>query len=60
MDLIVDQPGIGTPALDVGLEGVRRIHLSRIHYHLYYRVEDETLEVLACWHVGRSRNVGFQ
>ena len=54
--LITTQPGAGAPALDVGLEGVRRLHLSGVHYHLYYRVlaEEETVEVLAFWHTSRE------
>ncbi len=33
--LLAVQPGIGSRALNARLSGVRRIHLSRIHYHLY-------------------------
>ena len=36
--LILNQPHIGPPALDVDLPQVRRIHLSRIRHYLYYRV----------------------
>ena len=55
-DLITAQPRIGVPALDAGLEGVRRVHLYRIHYHLYYRISGEaTVEVLAFWHTSRGR-----
>jgi len=49
--LILSQPYIGPPALDVALPDVRRIHLSRIGYYLYYRVlEDlDVIEVLGLW-----------
>lgn len=54
--LILAQPRIGPPALDVRLPDVHRIHLSRIHHYLYYRVlESEGLiEVLAVWSDSRG------
>jgi len=36
--LISAHPGIGALAVNANLEGVRRVHLARVHYHLYYRV----------------------
>jgi plasmid stabilization system protein ParE len=36
LSLLAVQPGIGARALSARLAGVRRLHLSRIHYHLYY------------------------
>lgn len=55
-DLVTTQPGIGVRALDVPLQGVRRFHLYRIHYFLYYRVlGDEAVEVLALWHKSRGQ-----
>lgn len=51
---ISQQPGIGARATNVQLLGVRRIHLSRVRYHLYYRVRSETVEVLAFWHTSRG------
>lgn len=36
--LIASQPNIGARALNATLAGVRRIHLARVRYHLYYRV----------------------
>ena len=54
-ELITTQPNIGVRALDASLHGVRRLHLSRIRYYLYYRVLDEdTVEVLALWHTSRG------
>jgi len=49
--LILVQPYIGPPALDVALPDIRRIHLSRIGYYLYYRVLEhiDAIEVLALW-----------
>jgi len=56
LELISTQPQIGTKAGNVRLAGVRRIHLSRIHYYLYYRVTESprTVEVLALWHTSRG------
>lgn len=59
--LITTQPGVGSPALDAGLEDVRRLHLDRVRYHMYYRVSVEgTVEVLAFWHTSRGRGPNLQ
>jgi len=49
--LLINQPRIGSLALEIELPGVRRIHLSRIGHCLYYRVQDAEaiVEVLAVW-----------
>lgn len=52
--LLSDQPSVGARARSVKLAGVRRVHLSRIHYHLYYRVTTKAVEVLAFWHAARG------
>lgn len=54
--LISSQPAIGARAANAALEGVRRIHLARIHYYLYYRVSNDSssIEVLALWHTSRG------
>jgi plasmid stabilization system protein ParE len=46
------QPGIGARARNVALEGVRRVHLARVRYRLYFRVSPSggQLEILALWH----------
>jgi hypothetical protein len=48
--LIAVQPDVGARAQNVALPGVRRIHLARIRYDLYYRLVDSPrrLEILAC------------
>jgi len=45
---------IGAHARSERLPGVRRIHLSRIQYYLYYRVSADEIDVLAFWHVSRG------
>jgi len=54
--LIGIQPEIGTRARNVKLSGVRRVHLTRIRYDVYYRVVEERgqLEILAFWHSSRG------
>ena len=54
--LILAQPLIGPRALDVEIEDVRRIHLSRIRHYLYYRVLESSsiIEVLAVWSDSRG------
>jgi plasmid stabilization system protein ParE len=52
--LLAEQPGIGAKYEGARAPGVRRLFLGRIGYFLYYRVENETLEVLALWHSRRG------
>jgi plasmid stabilization system protein ParE len=54
--LISVQPGIGARARNVALEGVRRVHLARVRYRLYYRVSPSAsqLEILALWRTSRG------
>lgn len=54
--LIAFQPHIGTRARNIALPGVRRLHLARIRYDLYYRLVDRPrrLEILAFWHASRD------
>lgn len=55
-ELVSTQPQIGARATNTRLAGVRRIHLSRVHYYLYYRVKEspKAVEVLALWHTSRG------
>ena len=53
--LISVQPGLGAPATNVGLRGVRRLLLSRIGYWVYYREDAAQIHVLAFWHVKRGQ-----
>lgn len=38
LQLIASQPLLGARARNPKLTDVRRIHLARVHYHLYYRL----------------------
>jgi plasmid stabilization system protein ParE len=53
-ELIKSQPLVGTRASNVRLAEVRRIHLSRVRHHLYYRASGDSVEVLAFWHSSRG------
>lgn len=43
--LVATQPELGSRARNVTLAGVRRIHLARIRYHLYYRVGEAPRQI---------------
>jgi plasmid stabilization system protein ParE len=47
-------PTLGAPARSERVPNVRRVVMRKTQYHLYYRVRDETLEVLSVWHVARE------
>ena len=55
--LIAFQPGIGARARNVRLAGVRRIHIERIHYDVYYRVvgSPQCIEIVAFWGSRRGK-----
>ena len=55
LSLLVEHPGIGTPATKTRIKGLRRIYLSRIRYYIYYRECGDVLEVLAFWHASRGQ-----
>ena len=54
--LLSVQPHVGARAGSPRLTGVRRVLLTRISYHLYYRVlaSERAIEVLAFWHASRQ------
>lgn len=53
--ILVYQPNIGARVSNTRLAGVRRLHLTRIRYHLFYRVKEDALVVLALWHTSRGK-----
>jgi plasmid stabilization system protein ParE len=54
--LISVQPEVGARARNIRLTGVRRLHLARVRYYVYYRVVTgpERVEILAFWHTSRA------
>jgi plasmid stabilization system protein ParE len=57
--LLAEHPGIGAKYEGSRLHGTRRLLLGRIRYFVYYRVEGETIEVLALWHASRGEQPSF-
>ena len=52
--LLRAEPGVGAPVLNARAKGIRRLHLARIRYHLYYRIRAGEVVVLALWHTSRG------
>ncbi|MGZ9003957.1 MAG: type II toxin-antitoxin system RelE/ParE family toxin [Burkholderiales bacterium] len=52
--LLAVEPGIGVPVTNTRTPGVKRLHLARTHYFLYYRVHGEEVQVLRIWHTSRG------
>lgn len=52
--LLLVQPGVGTKVANTRAEGVRRLHLGRVHYYVFYRVAKGELAVLSVWHSSRG------
>ncbi len=46
---------MGTLAINTRLAGVRRVTLSRVRYHVYYRLADDAIQILAVWHTSRGQ-----
>jgi plasmid stabilization system protein ParE len=49
--LLAFRPYVGARATNVKLVGVRKVHIERIHYDVYYRVvgTPEYIEIVAFW-----------
>lgn len=54
--IISIQPEVGTRALNISLTGVRRLHLARVRYFVYYWLlaDPDRIEILAFWHESRG------
>jgi plasmid stabilization system protein ParE len=53
-DLLSAYPRLGTQARSSRLAGVRRIHLARLRYDLYYRADASSVVIVALWHSSRG------
>lgn len=51
LTLVADQPACGALVPSRVSKGVRRIHLARVDYHVYYRL---AVQVIALWHARRG------
>jgi len=54
LNLLLVQPDIGVCVNQASSPEVRRFHLDRIRYWVYYRVRRNRLEVLSVWHSSRG------
>ena len=54
VNVLLVQPDIGARVEEASSPDVRRIHLDRIRYWVYYRVRSNRLEVLSVWHSSRG------
>ena len=52
--LLLVQNDIGSKVLQASSPDVRRFHVDRIRYRVYYRVRGKRLEVVSIWHASRS------
>jgi plasmid stabilization system protein ParE len=52
--LLLERPGLGAPVPEASAPGVRRFHIDRTRYWVYYRVRGNRLEVVSVWHSSRS------
>ena len=52
--LLTRRPGIGARSSTVRYPHLRRLHLSRVRYHIYYEVRPGKVVVLAFWHASRG------
>lgn len=52
--LLVEQPGLGGEVTQADSSGIRRFHVDRIRYWVYYRVRGKRLEVVCVWHSSRG------
>lgn len=54
LTLLIERPNLGSLVPQASSAGVRRFHIDRIRYWVYYRVRGNSLEVLSVWHSSRG------
>jgi plasmid stabilization system protein ParE len=52
--LLIEQPNLGSLVPQASSTHVRRFHVDRIRYWVYYRVRGGRLEVVSVWHSSRG------
>ncbi len=53
--LLSQQPGAGAKSSTPRYPNLRRLYLTRVGYHIYYRSEPGKVVILAFWHSSRGR-----
>lgn len=51
-EILSSAPEIGK-AVNSRRPGVRRVLMERVRYYIYYRVSENTIEVISIWHSSR-------
>lgn len=54
-ELLLAQPELGANVAEASSPGVKRFHVDRIRYWIYYRVRRNRLEVVSVWHSSRGQ-----
>ena len=54
-NLLSQQPGVGARSASRRYPDLRRLYLTRVRYHVYYRVVPGKVIVLAFWHASRGK-----
>jgi plasmid stabilization system protein ParE len=57
--LLSHQREVGAKSSTARYPDLRRLYLSRVRYHIYYRVQPEVVVVLAFWHASRGGGPGL-
>jgi plasmid stabilization system protein ParE len=57
--LLARQPGVGSRSRTKRYPDLRRLYLSRVKYHIYYRLEVGRVVILAFWHASRGSGPGL-
>ena len=52
--LLAREPGVGAKSSSANYPDLRRLFLSRVRYHVYYRVRPGKVVILAFWHSSRG------
>ena len=52
--LLIEQPSMGGEVTQASSADIRRLHVDRIRYWVYYRVRGKRLEVVSVWHSSRG------
>jgi plasmid stabilization system protein ParE len=52
--LLSRQPGVGAKSRTIRYPDLRRLFLSRVRYHIYYRATPGKVVILAFWHASRG------
>jgi plasmid stabilization system protein ParE len=53
-NLLAQQPSVGAKSSSPRYPDLRRLFLSRVRYHIYYRVAPGKVVMLAFWHSSRG------